>query len=125
MPEQERKPFEQWVIVEIMGHQMLAGRATEEVIAGTPLLRVDVPEVAGWPAHTKYVGGGSIFRLHVVTEEHARAAAEKLAEQWGYTPLPVALPDLTEASDVLRRARELQERPALTAGTFRPDYDLP
>lgn len=112
------RTFESWVVVEVMGHQMLAGHATQQVIAGTPLLRIDVPEVEGWPGHTKYIGGGAIFRLHVVSEEHARATAAELAQQWGYTPLPVSLPDMAQASEALRqlRATERQQQARIAPG---------
>lgn len=69
--------FEQWGIVEIMGHAQLAGRISEQSIAGTALLRVDVPQtIEGESAfRTEYVGGGSIYRMRVTTEEVARAVA--------------------------------------------------
>lgn len=111
---ESEKTFDSWVVVEVMGHQMHAGHGTQEVLFGEQMLRVDVPEVQRWPAHTKYVGGKAIFRLHIVSEEHARATAAELAKQWGYTPLPVSLPDMQAASETLRelRAAEQQRAPA-------------
>ena len=44
MNEQEQS-FDKWAIVELMGHRKLAGRATEQVVAGQAFLRIDVPEV--------------------------------------------------------------------------------
>ena len=38
--------FEQWGIVELMGHQRAAGRLSEESIGGANMLRVDMPEMA-------------------------------------------------------------------------------
>ena len=35
--------FDQWGIIELFGHQRTAGRLTEEMIAGSNLLRVDIP----------------------------------------------------------------------------------
>lgn len=102
--EAEKKPFETWAIVELMGHHQIAGRATEESIAGQNMLRVDVPAVGERLPHTKYFGGGSIYAIHPCTEAIACAAAERLATRWGYTPLPVAVPDLTEAMDTIKRA---------------------
>lgn len=37
--------FDQWAIVDVMGHQRYAGRVTEETLAGAGFIRVDVPEV--------------------------------------------------------------------------------
>jgi hypothetical protein len=74
--------FESWGIVEIMGHSQLAGRITEAKIAGTVLLRVDVPQsIEGESAfRTEYVGGNSIYRMRVTTEEVARAFAQSRCE---------------------------------------------
>jgi hypothetical protein len=124
----EKKPFETWAIVELMGHNQIAGRVTEEPIAGTALLRVDVPQVGEWPGHTKYFGGGSIYAIHPCTEDIARSAAERLQSQYGYTPLPVAVPELTEARAVLADAA--RTRIALAAGqpargAFDDDDDRP
>jgi len=35
--------FEQWAIVELMGHRRLAGFVTEQEIAGASFIRLDVP----------------------------------------------------------------------------------
>lgn len=69
--------FEAWGLVEIMGHQSLAGRLSEQVIAGANLLRVDVPQNIPGEAEfrTEYLGPNSIYRLRVTTEEVARQVA--------------------------------------------------
>ena len=56
MSEPKPKAFEQWCVVEIMGHQSVVGRCSEEQIAGATLLRVDVPDSESFT--TQYVGGG-------------------------------------------------------------------
>lgn len=113
----ERKPFDSWAIVELMGHHQVAGRVTEESLAGQNMLRIDVPELGPErPGCTKYFGGSSIYAIHPCSEQLARQAAERLAKNWGFAPLPVAVPDLTQAMDVIRRAEALRERPALVAG---------
>jgi hypothetical protein len=40
----EEDIFKTWAIVEVMGHQTFAGFVQEQVIAGTAMLRIDVPE---------------------------------------------------------------------------------
>lgn len=120
--ESEQKRFAQWAVVEILGHKQVAGRCTEEPIAGVNMLRVDIPEVAGWPAHTKYFGGGSIYAIHPCSQEHATAAAEQLAHQWGWTPMPVSLPDMQQASETLRHMREARQELA-RIGSGRGDDD--
>ncbi len=72
--------FDQWGIVELMGHQRTAGRLSEEMIAGANLLRVDVPN--GETFRTAYYGPNAIYALHVTGEAEAR----KVAEAFGPRP---------------------------------------
>ncbi len=69
------KTFDQWAIVEIMGHQRYAGRVTEQAIGGTSFVRVDVPVSDKTEPFTKLFGSGAIYALTIVDEETARAAA--------------------------------------------------
>jgi hypothetical protein len=64
--------FAEWAILEIMGHRRLAGHVTEQEIAGRGFLRLDVPSD---PPVTQYYSPDSVFAIHPVTEETARAAA--------------------------------------------------
>jgi hypothetical protein len=69
------KAFDQWALVEIMGHSRYAGRVTEETIGGCAFVRVDVPETPDCPAFTKLFGQASIFCITPVGEQEARNAA--------------------------------------------------
>lgn len=55
--------FEQFAIVELFGHQVIAGKVTEQVIGGQGFLRVDVPETKGVAAFTKFYGPGAIYAI--------------------------------------------------------------
>jgi hypothetical protein len=97
MPD-ERDPnekFDQWAIVEVMGHKKYAGRVTEQQIAGHGMVRVDVPEVKVGeklqPEFTKLIGPASIYCITPVTEELARKAAARIAYESG-DPIPVYIP---------------------------------
>jgi len=74
--------FEQWAIVEVMGHSRYAGLVTEQSLGGASFIRVDVPEIPGdmtserRPGFTKLLGAGSIFAITPCTEASARQAAE-------------------------------------------------
>ena len=70
--------FEQWCIIEIMGHQRLAGLASEFTLGGQSMVRVDVPAVKGRQAFTQLIGVQAIFRLSFVDKDVALAAAERL-----------------------------------------------
>jgi hypothetical protein len=64
-----------WAIVELFGHQKVAGKCTEQNIAGVNMLRVDIPETVNQPGFTKFYGGASIYAINPVTEEVAKAMA--------------------------------------------------
>lgn len=65
--------MDMWAIVELMGHVRLAGKVTEEERFGAKLGRIDIPKADG--TITQYFGGGSVYRLTVVTEDVARQIA--------------------------------------------------
>jgi hypothetical protein len=68
---------ELWAVVELMGHQRIAGRVSEHTLGGT-FVRVDVPAVDGRPAFTKLFGQGAIYGITFVDQDVALAAAERL-----------------------------------------------
>lgn len=95
-----------FAIVEIMGHQQIAGFAQTVTFGGTVMLRVDAPDLAErtekinktfdyergeyvsadqvYPAEagfTQYIGMGSIYRLTPCTEDTARKASERRRTQ--------------------------------------------
>lgn len=77
--------FEQWCVVEIMGHKKFAGFVTEQSVGGSSFVRVDVPEVTvdgkTLPAFSKLFGAASIYCLSPCTEETARAFAATFRSQ--------------------------------------------
>lgn len=74
----QQDKFELWCIVELFGHSKIAGLCTEQNIAGTNMLRVDVPETASNPAFSRFFNHAAIYAINPVTEEVARFVAEKL-----------------------------------------------
>lgn len=68
-----------WAIVELMGHNAIAGEVSEQAIAGAAFLRVDVPEVEGSPAFTKFYSGSAVYAITPTDEGTARRAAAHLA----------------------------------------------
>jgi hypothetical protein len=69
--------FEAWGIVEIMGHMRVAGRLSEQVVAGANLLRVDIPESEEDKEkfRTTFFGPSAIYALHITDETIARTTA--------------------------------------------------
>jgi hypothetical protein len=73
MTEATVKP-DRWAIVAIMGHQERTGRVSEEMVAGAPMLRVDIPLPDG-TFSTRHLGAASIYEITYVSEDVARAVA--------------------------------------------------
>lgn len=86
----EQPKFDQWCIVELFGHQRIAGRVTEQTIGGCAFVRVDVPAVGDVPAYTRLFGQGAIYAINPVTEEVARASAN------AYRAVPVSPYEIPE-----------------------------
>jgi hypothetical protein len=73
--------FQLWCVVELFGHQKIAGLCTEQNIAGTNMLRVDVPETEKIPAFTRFLGSSAIYAINPVDELTARHYAQSLQVQ--------------------------------------------
>jgi hypothetical protein len=95
--------FETFAIVEIFGHTRIAGRVSEQIIAGNGFLRVDVPELpaAGrypmQPAFTRLYGTAAIYSITPVSEEIAMQAAQSMRVR--PVDVYIAVPQLAEALD--------------------------
>lgn len=70
--------FDLYAIVELFGHTKIAGRCTEQNIAGTNMLRVDVPETKDQQAFTRFFGSSAIYAINPVDEATATHIAESL-----------------------------------------------
>lgn len=72
--------FETWAIVEIMGRSRIAGKVSEQSVAGAQMLRVDVPKTSKREAFTKYYSASAIYSITPTDEETATYAAEHFDE---------------------------------------------
>lgn len=62
--------FEHWAVIELMGHQQIAGFVTEATIAGGAFIRVDVPNPEGeGDLYTRYLGPSAIYAINPTTKE--------------------------------------------------------
>ncbi len=86
-----------WAIVELMGHNRIAGKVSEQTIAGQAFLRVDVPKSERQPAYSKFFSGSAIYAITPSNEETVTLAAQRLdvrpVDPW---VVPVASPVLVE-----------------------------
>lgn len=91
MPEETTPKFEHWAIVELFGHQQIAGHVTECVIAGQGFIQVDVPTVEDQPGYTRLLGPSSIYSIIPTTEEVCRAFVDRRVgapiQPWQLRPL--------------------------------------
>lgn len=96
--------FQQWCVVEIMGHQTYCGLVTEQTIGGQAFVRVDVPEQPGeggepaTPAFSKLFGSSAIYCITPVAEDVCRAALRRNRSR----PLNVYLPELYPPKETRR-----------------------
>jgi hypothetical protein len=74
----EQEPKEMWALVELFGHNRVAGRVTEAEMGGGSLIRVDVPAVKDRDALTKYYNVKAIYALTPVDEETAKQMAASI-----------------------------------------------
>lgn len=93
----EQPKFEAWAILELFGHNRIAGKVTEATIAGGAFIRVDVPDTKESPAFTRFLGPSSIYAINPVTEEVARGVAEAIKAK------PI---DAWDAREVIKRIDE-------------------
>lgn len=61
-----------WAVVELFGHNKLAGMVTEQNVGSSSFVRVDVPETEQSPAFTRLLNPSAIYAINPVTEEVAR-----------------------------------------------------
>lgn len=102
--------FKQHAVVELFGHNQIAGLVTEQAIGGATFVRVDVPKTSARAAFTKFFGAGAIYAITPVDESVAAKMAEALevapVQEW-------RLKELTGGADV----------PRLPVGWEDPDND--
>ncbi len=73
------KPFEEFALVELFGHQRIAGKVTEAEIGGGKFIRVDVPALDqdSLPV-TRMYSPGAIYGITPLSEETTLALARQL-----------------------------------------------
>lgn len=105
----EQEKFDLWCVAELFGHSRIAGRCTEQNVAGTNMLRVDVPDTSNQPGFTRFLSSGAIYAINPVSEGVARQIAENLQIQ------PVNIWDVRHLVD--QKLKSLQDGES-------PDFDF-
>lgn len=78
MSESDTEKFEAWGLLELFGHQRLAGRLSEQTIGGCHFIRIDVPPVAGADGYSRFFTQGAIYGMTPTSEDVARRLAQQL-----------------------------------------------
>lgn len=73
-------------VVELFGHQKVAGVVTEQQVAGSSFVRVDIPETDTQPSFSRFFNPSAIYAINPVTEEvmfqMAKMIQNKPIESW-------------------------------------------
>ncbi len=73
--------FELFAIVELFGHNRMAGKVTEQSVGVATFIRIDVPETKTQPRFSRLVNPSAIYAINPVTEEVANQMAEMIQTQ--------------------------------------------
>lgn len=87
--------FDEWALLELMGHQQIVGRVSESPLFGASMIRVDVPSINGSQAYTRFYNPAAVYSLNPVTEEVARG----LLTQSRFRNEPVSRFDVPQIAD--------------------------
>lgn len=105
--------FEQYAIVELFGHQIMAGKVSEQVIGGQGFVRVDVPAIDSQDGFTKFYGAGAIYAITPCDEETMHAAViglkRKPIEVWKLNLPQLPASNMRDEDDDWRRDAETEE----------------
>lgn len=86
--------FNEWAILELMGHRKIAGKITEESIAGQAFVRIDIYSADDKIELTQYYNPTSVYSLTPVEKKTAVDFSIR------HVPVPIykweLLPDIQE-----------------------------
>lgn len=124
MEQQTAEKFEGWCIVELMGHNTIAGYVTEQVIGGAALLRVDVPAISEEQGKfTKFYNPSAVYGITPTTLENVAVAASRIrARPIDLWIVPNPKPQLAQVAD---REQEELDMELLDEGGFDDEDDDP
>jgi hypothetical protein len=112
MTEKQESGF--WALVELFGHQQIAGFVCSHTVGGQSFVRVDVPATENQKAWSKLYGTGAIYAITPMAEDLVRQKASALEvapltqwdlpEEWrekirGAGSLKLSAPATDEAPD--------------------------
>lgn len=88
--------FEIFAIINLFGHQQLAGQVTLRTLGSVTFIQVDVPETKRAPKFTRFINPTAIYDFYPVTEDLMKRKAEALNLQ------PISIYDI---EDVIKKLK--------------------
>lgn len=101
-------------IVEIFGHQMLAGEIQKIEMFGTPMVRVSVPATEDRPAFTRDFNPSAIYSITYVSAEIAALTAKQL----NVKPVSIYIPEIDDLSPLRAENTKLKRTIAQLTGAL-------
>jgi len=96
------KAFEEWAILELMGHRRLAGHVREQTIGSASFIRIDVFVESDQAIATQFYNPSAVYCMTPVSEEMARQIARRdqpaPVARWELPP-PAAEPQSGKVED--------------------------
>jgi hypothetical protein len=64
--------FDEWALLELFGHQRMAGRVRNASIGGGSFIRVDVPALGEQEALTRFISPNAVYAITPMSEKTVR-----------------------------------------------------
>lgn len=87
--------LELFAIVELFGHQKMAGKVTEQSIGPTTFVRIDVPESEKQQSFTRLLNPSAIYAINPVTEDVMKDMAAR------FSAMPIEAWDIKRMNEKL------------------------
>ena len=92
----ENEKLELFAIVDLFGHQRIAGKVTEHNMGSSTFIRIDVPETRLQPSFTRFVNPSAVYAINPVTEEVMKEMAASIQNK------PIEAWDIQKMQEKLR-----------------------
>ncbi len=105
--QQQTEPSAQlWAVIELFGHQIIAGAVSKVEPFGSPMVQVDVPATDRQPAFTRQFGPSAIYGITYVSEGVARATAREV----NHKPVKIYVPELADIETLVKENKALRSQ---------------
>ncbi len=95
-----------WAVIELFGHQVIAGAVSKVEPFGSPMVQVDVPATDDQPAFTRQFNPSAIYGITYVSEAVALATAREVHHK----PVKVYVPEIADIDTLIRENKALRQR---------------